>query len=74
MLRADDVIDLVREAGAILMHQTVSHRRCARTITRRRVASSTLRATGQYLAGARFGHAEDMFQIHEVIQFRLLLR
>src|SRR5580698_353178 len=40
---------------------------------RRRMASSTSRATGQYLAGTRFGHSENVFKINELIQFGLLL-
>ena len=69
---ADDVIDLMRKARAIRpdsIRNVDAHAR-SRAGARRRLHS---RATGQDLPGARFSRPEDMFQIHDVIQFRLLL-
>ena len=42
-------------------------------MTRRREASSTSRATGEDLSGPRLRYPEDVLQVHEVIQFGLLL-
>src|SRR5580704_19683459 len=42
-------------------------------MTRRREASSTSRATGEDLSGPRLRYPENVLQVHEVIQFGLLL-
>jgi hypothetical protein len=42
-------------------------------MTRRREVSSRSRATGEDLPGPRLRYPEDVLQVHEVIQFGLLL-
>jgi len=42
-------------------------------MTRRREASSISRATGEDLSSPCLRDPEDVLQVHEVIQFRLLL-
>jgi len=72
VLPADNMIDLVRKSSAIYMHQTgfanVDARARPRDSTRRRPHHEPLARICRAL-----GHPEDVFQIHEAIQFRLLL-
>jgi len=73
VLPTNDVIDLVRKPALSSRTKQYSQRRPARSMTRRREASSTSRATGEDLSGPRLRYPQNVLQVHEVVQFGLLL-
>ena len=62
-----DVIDLMSESGSAFWVKTVFTAVLCRRMTSRRTASGNSRGTRQDLLGARFCHAEYMFELKEIV-------